>query len=176
MLIAGALAGTIDNVHASVAQTTNSLDVVRASATCAYARFQGVLLVNWRQRVLLDDVKGLVACRDQMIKGEFFGAIHMSEPGLPLPDEACRRFARRSMEKRPDQRSAIALVIFGNGFGASAVRSLGTAIFALRSGPPTRLFAEAMEAASWLGEESGGRLDVQKVAAACQELRGIGLR
>jgi hypothetical protein len=163
-------------VRLSVAQPPDSLDVVRASATCAYARFEGVLLVNWRQQVLLDDVKSLVQCRNQMMKQEFLGAIHMSEPGLPLPDEECRRWARRSIETRPDQRAVIALVIFGDGFGASAVRSVGTAIFAMRSGPPTRIFAQATDAASWLAEEVAGKLDVAKLAGACQQLRGIGAR
>jgi hypothetical protein len=135
-----------------------------------------VLLVNWRQQVLLDDVKGVVLCRNQMMKQEFLGAIHMSEPGLPLPDDECRRWARRSIETRPDQRAVIALVIFGDGFGASAVRSVGTAIFVMRAGPPTRIFAQATDAASWLAEEVAANIDVAKLAGACQQLRGIGAR
>jgi hypothetical protein len=159
-----------------VPKSSDSLDVVRASATCAYARFKGVLLVNWRRQVLLDDVKAVTLCRDQMLKQDFCGAIHLLEAGIPLPDDECRRWARRGIEARANHNPVIAVVIFGDGFGASAVRSVCTALFAMRAGPPMRVFAQPTDAAGWLAEETDRRLDVAELIGACQELRSIGVR
>jgi hypothetical protein len=176
LLIARQLAADNLSLRASVDQPSLSLDVVRAAATCAYARFSGVLLVNWRRQVVLEDIKGVVNCRNQMMKQEFLGAIHISEPGLPLPDDECRAWARRAMEAGPQRRTAIALVIYGDGFGASAMRSVGTAVFALRSGPTTRIFGQVAEAAAWFVEEVECGLDPALLARTCQELREVPAR
>ena len=50
---------------------------------------------------------------------------------------------------------------------------VGTAIFAMRSGPPTRIFAQAPEAASWLAEELDGAVEASRLAEACLQLRGV---
>jgi hypothetical protein len=62
-------------------------------------------------------------------------------------------------------------VVHGSGFTASAVRSIGTAVFAMRRGPPTRLFGTERDAVDWLLRNceatvtSGQRLD------ACARIR-----
>lgn len=152
-------------------RNASGLEVACASTNCAFGRFQGYLVVSWRIRVHLADVKSVVAFRDEMLATDFRGAIHMAEPGLALPDEPSRRWAQRGMAHRTDKHSAVALVIFGTGFGASAIRSVSTAIFALRSGPPTRIFGVVPEAIEWLAEQAVDRVQTADFANACQELR-----
>ena len=131
-------------------------------------------MVNWRREVILDDVRSVVAFRDRMLKGAFLGAIHLAEPGLQLPDEESRTLARSGMQARTGNGAPVALVIFGQGFGASAIRSVGTAIFALRAGPSTRIFSAALDASLWLAEQTADEVDAQALAEACDELRKAG--
>jgi hypothetical protein len=147
------------------------LNVVRATRTCALASFGGLVLVNWRSEVIRDDVEAVIALRKSMLADNtFVGSIQIAEPGLPVPDEALRETARRAMKARQENQSAIALVILGEGFGASAIRSVGTAVFALR-GAPTRLFASSDEAATWMVEKMRAYHDAQALAEACRTLR-----
>ncbi len=152
-------------------RTSDQLEVVSASSKCAFARFGTLILVNWRTEVRHDDVKAVLDLRNEMISNAAFsGAVHVGEAGLPVPGESIRQFAQRGIEARRENRSAIALVILGEGFGASAIRSVGTAVFALR-GAPTRLFANTNEAATWMVEEMEAYEDAKALASACEALR-----
>lgn len=152
-------------------RTSDQLEVVSASSKCALARFGTLVLINWRTEVTHDDIKSVLDLRNEMIaSASFSGAVHMAEPGLPVPGDSLRQFARRGIEARRDNRSAIALVILGEGFGASAIRSVGTAVFALR-GAPTRLFAHTSEAAAWMVDEMEAYEDAKALVAACEALR-----
>jgi hypothetical protein len=175
LLIQRELASENSGLDPPALPLTSELQVVNASDHCAYGTFQGVLLVNWRREVTQHDVKAVVAYRNQLLKRSFAGAIHMAEPGLPLPDQEGRRLARLGMESRTANRSAVALVIFGTGFAASAIRSLGTAIFSLRMGPPTRICANATDAAAWLVAQTADKVEVEALARACEALRQAGL-
>jgi hypothetical protein len=163
----------IDDVE-NAAEPAAQLEIVGASAQCAYGCFQGVLLVDWRQEVVPAQVRTVVAYRNQLLKRGFKGAIHMAEPGLPLPDAESRRLARLGMEARTANRASVALVIFGTGFGASAIRSLGTAIFSLRFGPSTRICASTSDAATWLTDQSAEQVRAEALAEACEALRRAG--
>jgi hypothetical protein len=158
----------------AVASGTDELEILRASTTCALGRFGGLVLVNWRSQVTQADVRALIQARDELRKsGRFVGALHIAEAGLPVPDEAVRQTAQRGFEGRRDQTSAIALVVLGEGFAASAIRSVGTAVFALR-GIPTRLFADTDAAAKWMVDEMQAYRDERALAAACRSLRAAG--
>ena len=158
-------------VFAASRPDAGMLEVVRASPTCAFGAFQGVLIANWRTEVRLSDVKGVVALRNRMMAHDFLGAVHIAEPGLPLPTEECRTEARVGLESRKGNPSPVALAILGTGFGASAIRSVGTAIFALRSGMPTRIFSSSEDAARWLCEALADRVEAHALAEACTQLR-----
>lgn len=152
-------------------RTSDPLEVVSASSKFAFARFGTLVLVNWRSEVTHDDVKTVLDVRNEMIaNAAFSGAVHVAEAGLLVPGESIRQFAQRGLDARRQNRSAIALVILGEGFGASAIRSVGTAVFALR-GAPTRLFASTNEAATWMVEEMEAYEDANALAAACEALR-----
>jgi len=152
-------------------RTSDQLEVVSASPKFALARFGTLILVNWRTLVTHEDVKAALDLRNEMIaSASFSGAVHVGEAGLPVPGEPLRQFAQRGIEARRQNRSAIALVILGEGFGASAIRSVGTAVFALR-GAPTRLFASTNEAAKWMVEEMEAYEDATALVAACEALR-----
>lgn len=129
------------------------------------------MLINWRAQVTLADVRAVIQLRDELRKSNrFTGAIHIAEAGLPVPEESVRQTAQRAFEGRRDQAAAIALVVLGEGFGASTIRSVGTAVFALR-GIPTRLFADTDTAAKWLVEEMQAYGDESSLSAACRTLR-----
>jgi hypothetical protein len=160
----------VENAREHAAQ----LEVVGASAQCAYGSFQGVLIVDWRHEVLHAHVRAVVGYRNQLLKRGFCGAIHMAESGLPLPDSESRRLARLGMEARTANRASVALVIFGTGFGASAIRSLGTAIFSLGLGTSTRICASTSDAAAWLTEQSAEQVQAAALAEACEALRRAG--
>lgn len=152
-------------------RTSDPLEVLSASPKFALARFGTLILVNWRTEVTHEDVKTVLDLRNGMIaSAAFSGAVHIAEAGLPVPGDSLRQFARRGIEARRENRSAIALVILGEGFGASAIRSVGTAVFSLR-GAPTRLFASTAEAATWMVEEMEAYEDAKALAAACEALR-----
>lgn len=155
-------------------QVASELEIASASPHCAFGSFGGVLIVSWRREVLHADIRAVVAYRNQLLKRAFVGAVHMAEPNLPLPDAEGRRLARVGMETRTANRASVALVIFGTGFGASAVRSLGTAIFSLRMGPSTRICATTLDAASWLAEQSAVHVEGEALAKACEALRLVG--
>jgi hypothetical protein len=148
-----------------------NLAIIKAAPTCVLASFEGVLIANWRTEVIAEDVTAAISERNRMLTaGTFRGFIHVAEPGLPVPDEALRQTARRAIEARQSNKSPIALVIVGEGFGASAIRSVGTAVFALR-GAPTRLFASTDEAASWLVEKIDTRDQLHALQEACRNVR-----
>lgn len=93
-------------------------------------------MVNWRTEVTREEVKAVLDLRSELIaNGTFTDAMHVAEAGLPVPEDSTRQFARRGIEARRENRSAVALVILGKGVGASAIRSVGTAVFALRGRP-----------------------------------------
>lgn len=157
----------------SVPGPLGKLEIVKASHNCVLASFQGVVIANWRTVVVSDDVIASISERNRMLTaGTFRGFIHIAEPGLPVPDEALRQTARRAIEDRLRNKSPIALVIIGEGFGASAIRSVGTAVFALR-GAPTRLFATTDEAASWLVDKMQARDELPALQEACREVRAL---
>ena len=147
------------------------LEIVRVSSACALGHFGDVLVVSWRQAIVLEDIRALIVLRNQLMRRGLAGAVQMAEPGLSLPDEECRKAAREGMLARAGSEAPVALTIFGSGFGASAIRSVGTAIFALRSGPPTRIFSTLSEATSWLAGHSAAVIDAFALTQACDAMR-----
>lgn len=152
-----------------------SVEIASQSEGHAHGREGGIMIASWRGDVSLEQVRSLVAYRDEMRKGLFLGAIHMAEEHIRLPPAEVRSAARAGVESRVDVKPAIALIIFGSGFGASAIRSVGTAIFTIRAGPPTRLFADVKSAAVWLSERvAPAHLDTGRLVTACELIRRAG--
>lgn len=160
----------------TVSMIPPSVEIAGESADCAFGSESGVLIASWRGDVGMESVQALVAYRNEMLKDRFVGAIHMAEESVRLPPAEIRAAARAGVESRGDVRHGIALIIFGSGFGASAIRSVATAIFTLRAGPPTRIFADVKSAALWLSERvEPGALDAGRLVSACESIRRAGL-
>ena len=159
----------------TVSMIPPSVEIASESEGHAHGRESGVLIASWRGDVDLQQIQALVAYRSEMVKASFVGAIHMAEEHLRLPPADVRAVARAAVESRGDVRPAIALVIFGSGFAASAIRSVGTAIFTIRAGPPTRIFSDVKSAALWLSERVAPvSLDTGRLVAACEIIRRAG--
>lgn len=152
-----------------------SVEIASQSEGHAHGREGGILIASWRGDVTLPQVQSLLAFRDDMRKSLFLGAIHMAEEHIRLPPAEVRAAGRAGVESRVDVKPAIALVIFGSGFGASAMRSVGTAIFTIRAGPPTRIFSDVKSAALWLSERvAPATLDTGRLVTACELIRRAG--
>jgi hypothetical protein len=148
------------------------LHIARVADDHAFGSCAGTLLVNWRTSVELAAVQGLVQYRNGLTaRGRLRGAIHIAEEGIALPSPEARAAAEASVRDAKNTAAACALVVFGSGFGASAVRSLGTAVFAFRQGPPTRLFATIPDAISWLMRQVEIGIVYRRLGEACEELR-----
>lgn len=131
------------------------------------------MLVNWRAQILRQEMNAVIKLRDELrTTAAFRGAIHIAEPGLQAPEESLRQAAMRALEARGHQPAPIALVVLGGGFGASAIRSVCTGVFALR-GAPTRLFANVDEAAEWMSDAALAHGGPEALAASCRRLREV---
>jgi hypothetical protein len=159
-------------VTASLASST-ALEIASAASDHAFGSYGRILLVNWRTGVELPAVRALTTYRNGLVTrwGQLPGAIHLAEEGIALPSPEARSAAESSAGDAKNSAAACALVVFGSGFGASAVRSLGTAIFAFRQGPPTRLFATVPDAISWLMRQVEIGVLYRRLVDACEELR-----
>jgi len=154
----------------------SSVDIARADSECAYGSDAGVLIACWRGDIKVESVRQLLAYRDEMLKHHFIGAVHMVEEAVHLPPAEVRAAARAGVAARGNVRPGIAIIIFGSGFGAATLRSVGTAIFTLRSGPPTRILGDVKSAATWLSERVElGSVDPNSLALACESIRRAGV-
>jgi hypothetical protein len=161
----------------SLASST-PLEIASVASDHAFGVYGRILLVNWRTGVELPTVRALTTYRDGLVAkwGQLPGAIHLAEEGLALPTPEARSAAESSAGDAKNAAAACALVIYGTGFGASAVRSLGTAIFAFRQGPPTRIFSTVPDAISWLMRQVEIGVLYRRLVDACEELRAAKAR
>jgi hypothetical protein len=146
--------------------------VERADLDYAFGSVGGVLIVSWRSHVALEAVKKLVVYRNALaIQGKLLAAIHIAEENMVLPSPEARKAAEQGVTDNRYRAPACALVVQGTGFAASAIRSLGTAIFALRRGPPTRMFGTVNEGAEWLLRNTDPGVNLRALLEACQKMR-----
>lgn len=101
------------------------------------------------------------------------GVLTVIEPSMPLPDAETRAQARRATEVGAAFVHAGALVLAGEGFWASAMRSAYTALRWLApEAYPERVFASVDEAARWLLEVLRATDDPRALVAFVEGLRG----
>jgi hypothetical protein len=87
--------------------------------------------------------------------GSKIGALDLVSSDVPLPDAALRSEAAKLAERSSERLAAGASVVLGEGFKASAVRSLLTAMTFLGRGAPRRTFARPGPAIDWLAPHLG---------------------
>jgi hypothetical protein len=152
-----------------------TLHIASAEVDHAFGSLGSALIVSWRTHIALDAVKSLVEYRDGLgIARRLSAAIHIAEENVVLPNAEARAAAERGVTDSAYRAPVCALVVLGTGFGASAVRSIGTAIFALRRGPPTRMFADVNAGAEWLLRNADPGLTLRQLLAACEQMRNAG--
>ncbi len=149
------------------------LEVGGVAAEYAFGYLGSVLLVQWRTGVTLEGVQGVARYRDRLASaGRLMGALHVAEEGISMPAPHVRAEAAVAL-RNGTRASACALVTTGSGFGASAVRSLGTALFAMRGGPPTRLFATIPDGFTWLVGKVQATASHGELVTAVEQLRAL---
>ena len=83
------------------------------------------------------------------------GALDVVRSDAPLPDAALRAEAAQLARAAGDRVAAAANVVVGEGFTASAIRSVLTAMTVIGGGAPRRTFAQPAPAVDWLAMQLG---------------------
>lgn len=83
------------------------------------------------------------------------GSLTLIPSAMPIPEGAVREQASRNTREANAWVAAGATVIAGEGFVASAKRSVLTAMTLFSGGPPRRVFDEPIAAIDWLGARLG---------------------
>ncbi|WP_437816281.1 hypothetical protein [Sorangium sp. So ce1078] len=103
------------------------------------------------------------------------GHLAVIEPGTPLPPPEIRKLIVRVFNEYPGAVSAVSVACEGQGFFASAVRSVATGLMMLASTPVTfRLSGSVVDSAAFLSKHmtaGPAPLDAALVVSAVQELR-----
>ncbi len=87
--------------------------------------------------------------------GRKIGALDVVTSEAPLPDAELRAEAARLARAASERIAAAANVVVGEGFKASAIRSVLTAMTLLNGGAPRRTFAQPGPAVDWLAKQLG---------------------
>ena len=100
--------------------------------------------------------------------------VHVIGRQLGLPDAATRARLLEESRKATAHLAAVAAVIGGNGFWASAIRGLVTGMHVMLAGPfELRLFGENDDLADWLtrvhGQKTGTHIAVEQLRSALRE-------
>lgn len=153
------------------------LEVVSAPRDHAVGRFGDVLLYVWRGETTRQAVQvvrdtGLALEREL---GRKFAVIGLVEPNTPLPSSDVRQYLSKVMSNDcgPYVRSS-ALVFEGDGFQASAVRSVAVGLSLLARQPyPHKVFGSPLEAVNFTVQATppDSALDRAGLIAAIAELR-----
>jgi hypothetical protein len=83
------------------------------------------------------------------------GALDLVSSDAPMPSAELRAQAAKLTQASSERVAAGASVVVGEGFKASAVRSVLTAVTLLGSGAPRRTFAQPGPALEWLAKQLG---------------------
>lgn len=93
-------------------------------------------------------------------------------PTTQPPGGPAREVLSAQLGKMGGQIAAAASVFETEGFKGAALRAVVTGIlFVVRPGYPQRACTTVTEAASWLSEHSGGRMDAARIERAIREVR-----
>jgi hypothetical protein len=109
----------------------------------------------------------------KQIGGQSLCTISMLDVRMEFPDQATRDLASELGRNAAVRQLALASVLFGSGFRASAARAASAGIMLLsRSRVPQRTFSTVEEAANWFGGLlSLSREDEKNLVAAVNDLR-----
>ena len=88
--------------------------------------------------------------------GSGIGHLAVIEPGTPLPPPEARKIIARVFNEHPGAVSAVSVACEGQGFFASAVRSVATGLMMLTRTPvPFRLSGSVVDSATFLSKHLG---------------------
>ncbi len=149
------------------------MDVLEVTPTLAIGAYANIHLCVYRAGLTLE---GLEAAnrhhRDLIAKHRRTFVLGYAQPNQPLPAADARQRAAVLIEENQAHVAASALVVEGNGFSASVIRSVMTAAFALARYPyPSKCVATGADAGTWLATFPEGReLSPAAVAGALAQL------
>jgi len=132
------------------------VSLLYSDAKIAIGAYENVHLVCYRQSLDLDMLRRDRAAHDALAKRypKGFGLVCTSQPNLSLPTQEVRRESAYMLQANRGRVLAAAVVVGGDGFWASAARSVITGINLVATPPyPIKIFDEVMPASGWLAPQ-----------------------
>jgi hypothetical protein len=145
-----------------------------------FLRFRNVAINVWLGQPTAEAVAQLARLTDESARRnprERISSIHLLDPRVGLPTADARSALTQLATRHRDHLACVGVVLSGDGFWASALRSALTGVILLvPSALPTRYVANVAELAEWLPEEhqkhSGVAVDRAELLACLHEARG----
>lgn len=137
-----------------------------------------VFFVLWKGEVeprTADRIQVGLRAFAQTLGGHRAALLTVVEQGAPIPSSEARAALANVLRHGADAVLASAVVMEGDGFRASMVRSVATGLALVARQPfPHRVFARTEDAAEWLDLRLGGQLphaSAAEISVALEELR-----
>lgn len=143
------------------------------AGVCAFYSWRNIVIACWSKQATGPTMLRFARIRENLDREhpEGVSVVYLIANGAGLPTEEARVVAGELMERYRHKRAALAVVVFGEGFWASAMRAANTGVQAqLRSSVRLRTSNDVKEVVSWLPEQHE---DLTGVRIAPEELRCI---
>lgn len=143
------------------------------TGVCAFYGWRNIVIACWSKQATGPTMQRLARVREKIDREhpEGVSVVYLIANGAGLPTEEARAVAGELMERYRDKRATLAVVVFGEGFWASAMRAANTGVHAqLRSSVPFRTLNDVEEVVSWLPAQHE---DLTGVHIVPEELRTI---
>src|SRR5438445_187344 len=133
--------------------------IIESTRDHAIGAFRDVLFLVWRRDTSLAASRAFDRAAHDLARvvGTQIGLLTVVEAEAPIPTSAAREALSSTMKSCSDVLIASAVTFEGEGFRASAVRGVATALSLMAKPPyPHKTFATVRDAARWLSSRMPG--------------------
>lgn len=153
------------------------LEVRLVEDVCVFGWLDKLFIAVWRGSDLAASRLFYKEMKDGILRHQSgVGHLAVIEPRTPLPPSEARQLIAQVFDEHPSSVAAVSVAFEGQGFFASAVRSVATGIMMLTgTRVPFRPCGSVMDSALFLSKHMrhrGGLLPPQLCVDAVQQLRG----
>jgi hypothetical protein len=149
--------------------------VIESTRDHAIGALRDVVLLVWRRDTSLAGTQAFDRAAHDLARalGTRVGLLTVVEAEAPIPSSAAREALSSAMKSCSDVLIASAVTFEGEGFRASAVRGVATALSLMAKPPyPHKTFATVHDAAQWLSSRMhGAQLPPDILESAVAQLR-----
>lgn len=122
-----------------------------------FAQWGQVYILDWRSTLTIPGLDASVTCKRIALQRFPQGLVllNLVNAQAPVPSQEMRRYAERKQNEDTKGVLCHATVMLGDGFRASAARSMLAGLYLVARSPfPRKAFSEVREAAVWLASHS----------------------